>query len=545
MEEGMTAERWLEKGIDLGQSGRHGEAIFAFRQAVNINPEFAEAWYCLGIALGEMGRTEDELDAYDRAIRINPEYAAPWNNRGVVMERGGRHEEALDAYDRATGINPQFAEAWYNKGIVLGRLVRYEEALDAYNRATGINPEYTKAWKNKGITLIELDRDEEALEAYDRATEVNPQFAEAWSNKGDALDRLGRHEEAQTAYDRADELKPQAAEAIAEPTTIEPQAAEAIAESTTIEPQAAELRYSPQTGNEVKRLKQALDTYEKAIKADPQSAQAYSNSAEVLLNLGALEPAHTRANRATMLDDKLPSAQLLKGRIELEQKRYAEAGKSFARAIASDLGNPIPVIWDAYAKYLEAEATAKHNSSQYREQIAGAIRQLERACDLSGQDSKQVKAYSLYFLGCLHYKTRNMLEAKHTLQKCVELKAKSRIDSPARELLDNIWNYIIRPPLWRWWLGSPISRRRRRAVFSVISFFILALLVAHPFILAGLPTLPIDTALYVVLVLLLISLLALPGIERIRARDIEVEPPPPPATGTAFSPPTEAMKTKD
>jgi len=264
-----------------------------------------------------------------------------------------------------------------------------------------------------------------------------------------------------------------------------------------------------------------------------------------LFNLGALEQASTNVERAISLNEKLTPALLLRGKIEIEQKRYHKASESFAQAISSDLGSPLPLLWNAYAKYLGAEFSSKPESRKYQEEIVGIIRQLERANELFKKGKKELRAYILYFLGCFHYKTGDTFEAQRKLKECAELKSESPIESSARELLNNIWNYAIRPPLWRWWLGSPLNCWLKRVVFSFISLLILALLLTYPFIPTWLPAVEIDSTLHLALILLLIVLLALPRVERIKARDIEVELRPPPSIEPVLSPSMMEMKIKE
>ena len=61
-------------------------------------------------------------------------------------------------------------------------------------------------------------------------------------------------------------------------------------------------------------------------------------------------------------------------------------------------------------------------------------------------------------------------------------------------------------------------------------------LIIHPFVPKWFPTLQIDWAVYVGLVLILLTVLALPGIERLGARDFEIEPHPPTPTEPFLSP---------
>ncbi|MDI6704504.1 MAG: hypothetical protein QME40_07530, partial [bacterium] len=100
-----------------------------------------------------------------------------------------------------------------------------------------------------------------------------------------------------------------------------------------------------------------------------------------------------------------------------------------------------------------------------------------------------------------------------------------------------IWNYQIRPSWWRWWLDSPLYRWPKRIGFSILSLFISALLLLHPFIPSWFPSLKVNWTLYVFLIVLLLLILIFPSIERIKVRDIEVEVCSPPHFEPILSPP--------
>jgi len=137
-------------------------------------------------------------------------------------------------------------------------------------------------------------------------------------------------------------------------------------------------------------------------------------------------------------------------------------------------------------------------------------------------------------LGYFYYKGKDIFTAKEKLKECVKqcngLEPRSPIESSARELLNNIWNYQIRPPWWRWWWDSPLNNRHRRITFVILSLFTFALPILHPLIPEWLAPLRVNWTIYVFLIALIIIVLISPSIERIRARDIievEMHSPPP------------------
>ena len=257
--------------------------------------------------------------------------------------------------------------------------------------------------------------------------------------------------------------------------------------------------------------------------------------------------------KALELSKDFPEALSLQGRIYIEQRDYEAARKSFKKAISRSPGDLKLLLWDAYAHYLETEFTLGPENRAYQEGITTIIRTLERVDALSSEKSGNVKVYTLYFLGCFYYKAKDMFSAKERLDKCVklcvklesEMKEPSSTKASAWELLDHIWSYQIRPSFWRWWLDSPIYRRHRKARFVVLAGILCTLLVVHPFLPVWYPELEINWAIYMLSIILPLVFLFLPIIERIRAREFELELRPPPSFESVLSPGEMGKKMKE
>ncbi len=68
----------------------------------------------------KLGRWEEALEAYEQALELDPDNATYWVDKGVALARLGRPpEDRLAAYDAALAHNPNDATAWNNRGITL------------------------------------------------------------------------------------------------------------------------------------------------------------------------------------------------------------------------------------------------------------------------------------------------------------------------------------------------------------------------------------------------------------------------------------------
>jgi len=333
-------------------------------------------------------------------------------------------------------------------------------------------------WFDEGLALSKEGKWQEALEAYEKAIEIDPQDAAAWYNKGVALDELGKYQE-------------------------------------------------------------ALWAYKKAIEISPDDAWPYGGWGELLLDMGCVEGAAEKIKEALDRESEIAWVLILDGRIKLEKKHYGDAIQSFKKAISSDMGNPLPLLWDAYAEYIKIEPLPDQNSKECQEELTIIIRKLERANDLAKKRKDQrVRAYILYYLGYFYCQKKDFYRAKEKLEECLKSKPESAIKSAVTTLVNDIWNYKISPPLWRWWLSAPIHGWLKRITFVCLTVSIFALLLLHPVIEGWLLyfNMQVNWALYTITLGLLVLLLALPTLESVKAREIEVKLVSPPSFEPVLSP---------
>ena len=125
-----TKEQWFYEGYDHSLGGRDAEALVAYKQAIQLDPQYVFAYYFKGNALNKLQRYEEALAAYDEAIRLD-QYVDAYVGRGNVLRALERYEEALAAYNEAIRLSPQVASAYDRKILVLEMLDKKQEADEA------------------------------------------------------------------------------------------------------------------------------------------------------------------------------------------------------------------------------------------------------------------------------------------------------------------------------------------------------------------------------------------------------------------------------
>ncbi len=81
------------------QQGEHEKALEAFREAVDLKPDFARGYQRIGTALGQRGRHKKALQAFQEAARLEPDSARNHHDIGFALTSLGRYEEAVEPYN--------------------------------------------------------------------------------------------------------------------------------------------------------------------------------------------------------------------------------------------------------------------------------------------------------------------------------------------------------------------------------------------------------------------------------------------------------------
>ena len=288
-----------------------------YQKALEIKPDYAEAHDNLGIALVERGRSDEAIAHFRRHWKSSPTTprptttsASPWrartDRRGdralpkgpgnqARLRRGPQQPRrrfggAADGSTRrsrntkkALEIKPDYAEARNNLGLALAGCGRIDEAIAQSKRPWKSSPTTPRRIQPRPA-LAGGGRIDEAIAHYQKALEIQPGNAEAHNNLGLALAGCGRKDEAIGHLKKALEIKPDYAEAHfnlghcfggPRPDRRGDRALPAGPENQ------AQLRrglQQPGRGLGGPRTDRRSDgTYQKALKIEPDNAEAHSN----------------------------------------------------------------------------------------------------------------------------------------------------------------------------------------------------------------------------------------------------------------------------
>ncbi len=105
-----------------------------------------EAFNELGYALQVLNDSRQSIDAFKQAIQLRPNYASALNNLGTAYRKLGLLDEARDSFQRAIQADSSIAEAHVNLGIALTDICELDMASLCYQRAIALRPSYEHAY---------------------------------------------------------------------------------------------------------------------------------------------------------------------------------------------------------------------------------------------------------------------------------------------------------------------------------------------------------------------------------------------------------------
>lgn len=122
------------------------------------NKESADTWCNKGVTLGELGKHEDAVKCYDRALEIDPDFADAWYNKGELLCELAEFDDGIKCYDKVLEIDPNYASAWYIKGLICSLKEETETVLECLAKAIKLDDEYKE--KAKGEECLKYLREE-------------------------------------------------------------------------------------------------------------------------------------------------------------------------------------------------------------------------------------------------------------------------------------------------------------------------------------------------------------------------------------------------
>lgn len=134
----------LKRGNDWDAKGEYDEAVAAFEEAIELDPQCAEAYIGRGYARQCKGQNDKAAADYTKAVQLDPTCVQALYNLGYGWFNQRQYDKALVAYDQAIRFDPKNADAraYFYRGSARDKTGEFGKAIADYNEAIRRDEEF-------------------------------------------------------------------------------------------------------------------------------------------------------------------------------------------------------------------------------------------------------------------------------------------------------------------------------------------------------------------------------------------------------------------
>lgn len=136
----LTAAQWLEKGNTFKAEREYPNAIAAYSQAINIDPQFGQAFCERGKIYLHTKQFDLAVADFTKTIELDPENGELYWLRGVSYAGKGQHMLALNDFNKTLRINPKMYLAYWTSALSYERVGAPKNALQSYTYFVELAP---------------------------------------------------------------------------------------------------------------------------------------------------------------------------------------------------------------------------------------------------------------------------------------------------------------------------------------------------------------------------------------------------------------------
>jgi predicted O-linked N-acetylglucosamine transferase (SPINDLY family) len=240
--------------------------------SADLNANSAEALTLQAEISYAQGNFTSAIANCEQAIVLQPSFAAAYVTLGNVRQAQGLIDAAIRSYTQALELDPNLAQAHANLGSMFYKQGLLDEAITYYRQALSLKPNFAAVYWNLALALRRQGNEPEAQICEQKAVEYQPQLAGAnfFFNQGNKQASQGKLDEAMNSWEQAIKLDPNLAEAYCQIGMI--------------------LRYRGEH-------KPAISQFEKALEVKPNLVPAHQHLCGIFRDSSDLAAARQAVNR--------------------------------------------------------------------------------------------------------------------------------------------------------------------------------------------------------------------------------------------------------
>ena len=199
------AEARFAMGVSHLREGRLDMALEDFQKAAKLDPKNPYVMKGLGQAYAAKRKWGDAISAFRKALELNPYYVDVRNDLGTVLIQSGDREagkkEFLTAFGDPTNPTPEISAR--NLGQAYLEEKNYQEALNWFRTSIARNKSYGFAYMGLADALLATGRLEEMVAQLQVGVKESPDDPSLQLALGQAYFKVGRFTEARARLEEA------------------------------------------------------------------------------------------------------------------------------------------------------------------------------------------------------------------------------------------------------------------------------------------------------------------------------------------------------
>ena len=208
-----VAEARFAMGVSHLREGRLDLALEDFQKAAKLDPKNPYVMKGLGQAYAAKRKWGDAISAFRKALELNPYYVDVRNDLGTVLILSGDREagkkEFLTAFGDPTNPTPEISAR--NLGQAYLEDKNYPEAINWFRTSLSRNKSYTDAYLGLAEGLLATGRQEETVTQLEAGAKEAPGDPSLQLALGQAYFKVGRFTEARARLEEAVKKDPDGA----------------------------------------------------------------------------------------------------------------------------------------------------------------------------------------------------------------------------------------------------------------------------------------------------------------------------------------------
>jgi protein O-GlcNAc transferase len=194
------AEQRVERAHDLYERGQWQAALDELKAAIAINP-FNGSWlFNLGLTYDALNRPQEAINAYRQALEIEPNDIEVLCALGHNSNRAGNFDEAISFFQRIEAIDASFEPSYCNRIISYAEKGDHEKAEEMFFLARQYREKCPVCYYNMGVSLFARGLFDRALWCWQQVLVIDPDYCQVHARIADAYWAKGQLSDARTHF---------------------------------------------------------------------------------------------------------------------------------------------------------------------------------------------------------------------------------------------------------------------------------------------------------------------------------------------------------